>query len=452
VARDPNASTDWVREAKDSYRHLFSELDVLLRALDRFLLDTASGEDAVGKNFKRELSIVRDVSLRVLGILETVIPEDKKNAYWFRKYAESKLLTEKERKALRDEFYRQDTQEKSLYLLYDSFINLKGVINDLLRNQVITHSGFLNLSDIICKEIRDNLYFNPFNEAINPEFDLIENKSISDIVKGLKEKDIKKTASVVFLELFRLLRYLRHIDISSSRSIPIHCSLLILNLLKTEVESFRLYMERLSAKLNDHTLSQVLQSLSYQFAMESKRVYRQELRDILQKKSPQQIRGKIENSHGILKNLVEQSVIQVAQIWRPQIKGEEIFPSFTTKLEQSLSLRQDIYVLERLISLYEDSLASGKDGSISEGLKNYMSYFESYTFRLLRHDDYEEFLSFFEWFLGGKTDDTQIIIDRCKHFRIYLQTTLGHINNRAELLGKPLDRVKAEQTIRQYIK
>lgn len=445
-----NTSADWLKEAKDSHRVLFSELDVLLRALDRFLLDAVSGEGVVGKNFKRELSIVRDVSLRVLSILETVIPEGKKNAYWFRKYAESKLLTEKERRNLREDFYKQDTPEKSLYLLYDSFISLKGVINDLLRNQVITHSGFVNLSDIISKEIRDNLYFNPFNEAINPEFDVIDNKSISNIVKGLKEKDVKKTASVVFLGLFRLLRYLRHIDISSSRSIPLHCSLVILNLIEGEIESFRLYIERLSTKLKE--LNQVLQSLSYQFAMESKRVYKQELRDILQKKSPHQIKGKIENSHGILKNLVEQSVIQVAQIWRPDIKGEEIFPSFITRLEQSLSLRHGIYVLERLISMYEGALASGKDGLIHEALKNYMSYFESYTFRLLRHDDYEEFLSFFDWFLSNKTDDTQNTIERCKHFRIYLQTTLGHINNRSELLDKPLDRAKAEETIRQYIK
>ena len=53
-----------------------------------------SKEDLTNRNFYDELTAVRDVIFRVLGILEVIIPESKKNAYWFQKFTESKLLTD----------------------------------------------------------------------------------------------------------------------------------------------------------------------------------------------------------------------------------------------------------------------------------------------------------------------------------------------------------------------
>ena len=66
---------DWVAQSQKANPLLFSELDVLLRALDRFFGAeslTASSEDLTAKNFYDELVTVRDVILRILGILEVV--------------------------------------------------------------------------------------------------------------------------------------------------------------------------------------------------------------------------------------------------------------------------------------------------------------------------------------------------------------------------------------------
>ena len=72
---------DWVSQSKKDNPGLFSELDMLLRALDRyFSLENlpASTEDIAVRNFYEELVIARDTILRVLGILEAVIPENKR--------------------------------------------------------------------------------------------------------------------------------------------------------------------------------------------------------------------------------------------------------------------------------------------------------------------------------------------------------------------------------------
>lgn len=451
---------DWVSDSKKVNHILFSELDVLLRALDRFFNIenlTISHEDLGGKNFYDELITVRDAILRVLGILEVVIPESRKNAYWFQKFTETKYFTDQKRDAFRQDLYLQDTPEKSLYLLYDSFINLKGVITDLIRTGTISYTGFLNIGRLVSKEIRENVYFNPFKKNVNPEFDNISNVEISDIVRNIEEKEIKKPLSIIYLYLFRFIRFMNFIDVTTQRSISLNSSLIILILLRAEINTFRSYIEKATKKIKEPGMEMLLKSLSYQFSMETRRVYIQELKDIHRKKASAHFRGKIENSHGILKNLTEQSIVQLSQFFKPGITGEQIFESFVTKLEQSLRLREDIFVLHKFVTILEEKAGAPTERlKIFTSLKNYMLYFESFTFRLLRHDDYEEFVLFFNQMKSASQDTIKgpgfhKLLERILHFKIYLETTLRHIANRSELNERTIDMERVEALIRQYI-
>ncbi|MGC2063006.1 MAG: hypothetical protein WA610_08505 [Thermodesulfovibrionales bacterium] len=450
----------WVANSKKTNGLLFGELDLLLRALDRFFTIenlTASNDELTTRNFYDELTTVRDVILRVLGILEVVIPESKKNAYWFQKFAETKYLTARDRDSFRENLYKQDNPEKGLYLLYDSFINLKGVLADILRSGTISYMGFTNIGHMIDKEIRENRYFNPFAKDINPEFDVISNAEISEIVKGLNDRDYKKHISIIFLYLFRFLRYLGFIDVAAQRTISLHTSLIILILLRSEINTFHVYVEKAIRKIGEQALSDLLQALSYQFSMESRRVFQQELRDIHRQKATPHFRGRIENSHGILKNLTEQSIVQLADYFKPGARGEELFVSYLTKVQQSMRLREDIVVLHRFVVLIETRAGRPAERVRAfESLKNYMVYFESFTFRLLRHDDYEEFARFFsdmhavrQETLSG--EGSRKVTDKISYFKIYLETTLRHIENRSELSGKNVDMERVENLLGQYL-
>jgi hypothetical protein len=149
---EKNRMQDWVSQAKKDNPALFSELDVLLRALDRYFNPEnlpSSTEDLTTRNFYGELVVARDTILRVLGILETAIPENRKNAYWLRKFAETSYLSERKVDASREYLYRQDTPEKGLYLLYDSFLNMKGLITDISRAGHISFMGFTNVGNLM---------------------------------------------------------------------------------------------------------------------------------------------------------------------------------------------------------------------------------------------------------------------------------------------------------------
>jgi hypothetical protein len=452
-------SQSWVLQSRKEHPKRFSEFDVLLRALDRFfnmgnLL--LFNEDITAHNFHEELLIARDTLLRVLGTLEVIIPESRKSAYWFQKFAETKYLTEGRIDAFRQDLYRQDTPEKGIYLLYDSLINIKGLLTDIVRSGHISHLSFMNAGSLISKEIRENVHFNPFRKNVSPEFDKINNPAISGIIRSIADREEKKHISIICILLFRFLRIMEFIELSTSLTMSLNSSLTLLILLRAEINTFRSQIEKVEKKLKRKELSALLDSISYQFSMETRRVYQQELKDIHRKKPLVRFRGMIENSRGILKNLTEHSVIQLAQHYQPDIRGEEVFASFIDKHEQSVRLREDISVLNSLVSLFcskADDPAAGP--GIFESLRNYMLYFENFTFRLLRYDDYEEFASFFHdlGVINKEMVEQHFFqkLDSVNHFRIFLETTLRHIGNRSELIDKPVDEAKIEKMTAQYL-
>lgn len=448
---------DWVSVSKKKNRDLFSELDVLLRALDRFFnIENLPipRDDIAGRNFFHEISAARDTILRIIGLLEVIIPDDKRNIYWFQKFAQTKFLTDKKRDALREELYKQDVPEKSLLLLYDSLINLKGIITDILKTEFIPYLTYTNIGGVVEKEVRENAYFNPFKKDLNPDFDVIDNREISRIVKGIRRQEIKKYVSVLMLYLFRFLRFLRYAD-TSNRFGSLNPSLLIILLMRSEIETFRGYINKASGDISDKGLTMLTGSISYQFSMESKRVFLQELRDIFRDRSSQYLKGKIENSHGILKNLAEHGVVQIAQFFDPEIKGNEVFESFVTRLEQSLKLREDLYILHRFLTLMENA-AIEERLHIFDAMRNFMLYFQSFTFRLLRYEDYEEFVSFFDKVLVFKKDDitakgSDKVLDRIRHFRVFIETCLRQLSNRSELADRPIDMKRVENSLNQYL-
>jgi len=446
---------NWVSSIKKKNKDVFSELDVLLRGLDRFFnVDNLplSKENVANRNFFDELSAGKDTMLRIVGLLETIIPEGKKNIYWFQKFAHSKFLNDKKRDALREELYKQDVPEKSLFLLYDTFINLKGIISDILKTEHIPYLTFTNIGQIVGREIRENTFFNPFKQDLHPDFDVIENREVSRVVKDIKDPEVKKYSSMVLLYLFRFLRYLRYAD-TSSRFGSLNSSLLIILLLRSEFTVFLAYLDKAMRKVKDDEFRTFLKVISYQFSMESKRVFLQELKEVFRNKSPQYLKGKIENSHGILKNLAEQSIVQLVHFFNPEVKGNEIFDTFVTKLEQSLRLREDVLILNRFLALMEE----GRDERrlhVFDSMRNFMLYFQSFTFKLLRYDDYEEFVSFFNKALAFNREDVKgfdKMLDKFRQFRIFTETCLRQFSSRAELSDLPVDMKRVENSLNQYL-
>ena len=451
---------DWVSASWSVNEELFSEVDVLLRALDRFFSSEnirPVQEELATANFSEDLITVRDTILRLLGILEVIIPDSRKNAYWFQKFAEAKLLSAAKRDELRENLYRQDNQAKALYLLYDTCINLKGIVSDVLQTGSISYVSFMNIGRLIGKEIRENRFFNPFRRAVIPEYDFIRSPKISEIVKAVRTKEFKKEVSLIYIYLFRLLRFLSFVDIETQREVSLNASLMILFLVKSEINIFLALLDKTVKTVADKVFAELLGSVAYQFSMESRRIFSQELTDIYRLRSSSHFRGKLENSYGTLRNMTEQSAVQLTQFLSPEVGGETIFPDFVPRLHHSLRLLEDLLVLNKFTALVEKSAGNVEQRTAAfESLRNYMVYFEGSTFRLLRYGDYEEFAAFFHE-IASLPEDVAAgpgfyrALERIKRFRVFLQLTLKNIENRVELSGRAIDNERVETMIGQYL-
>ena len=460
--RDKKTDLYWISQARDTKKELLFELDTLLKGLDRYFysenLSFSQDRDSINLNYYNQLCISKDVILRVIWVLETIMPENRRNLYWFQKFAESRLLDDHERDRYREALLKQDNPEESFFLLYDSIVQLKGLVSDLLKSSYIPYISFLNFGRIITKEVRNNVYFNPFKKMFNALFDGIDNPVITKIIRGIEDRELRKEISVFFLYLFRFLRHLRYVGVASRRgtSLSLSASILILILIRSEMNFFRNYIEAI--EVEDEDLNFIIKSISYQLTIESKRAYMQELKDVFEKSDPELLRGKIENCHGILKNLFEQGIVQIVQHFSPNLRAEDIFESFSTKLMQSLKLREDIATLQFMVAKI---LSSPPDmewrRKLFASLNNYIQYFESFTMGMLRYDDYEVFVKFFEEislfdeFSVLEEKKTEHLFRKLDHFKIFLETTMHHLNNRTELTERPLEEDKITFLASQYL-
>ena len=100
--------------------------------------------------------------------------------------------------------------------------------------------------------------------------------------------------------------------------------------------------------------------------LELKKVINTELLDISVSRQADSIRARVENSHGILKDCFQQSVVQLAQAFDPEVDGSDIFPDFTAKLEQSVRCATGLARLIKALREFQSAPRRGR-GRSDEG-------------------------------------------------------------------------------------
>ena len=112
---------------------------------------------------------------------------------------------------------------------------------------------------------------------------------------------------------------------------PLRDTILLFALITSETRLLLSYVERRVLRGTDPTLPlyQVYDSFVYCIPLELKKVVNTELSDISVTRQAESVRTRVENSHGILKDCFQQSIVQLAQAFDPEVDGGRIFPDFT---------------------------------------------------------------------------------------------------------------------------
>lgn len=456
---------------------LLFELEMLLKAIERFLninnhpLSTSG--PASTKSFSSEVKILKTGLERIMIIMRNLL-EDDSNILHFQKYIENKISRDSARDKLIFESMEQKDPRSSLFLLMINLMSLYEVIKFISEMPRCDYLLFNNLGHITIRLISTNLFFDPIKlPTFSSLYDRISNPKILQIVKKVKSESEKKVVSVIFLAFFRFLKYLKFVNAEETDEVKLKFNLLIFSLLMSELREVINYIDmevtkELKKGKNSDVLIPFLKGIKFQLELESKKVYESVLKDFVSFSNMGVLRASVDTARGILTNNFQQVIVSLAKFLSPDIEGKEIFVDFVSKLENSMRLREDLWIYRELLYYAEFCLkADEKDENyrppknVVQMIMDFMLYFQSLSFTLLRYADLEPFEEFSRYIFNlyedyvDKKEIEEIKINELKErihtFRIYVETTLSHVNNRAELRDVPFHPEGAKELLEQFI-
>ncbi|MBC7910697.1 MAG: hypothetical protein H7Y30_09370 [Pyrinomonadaceae bacterium] len=240
---------------------------------------------------------------------------------------------------------------------------------------------------------------------------------------------------IIFSDLSRLLEKLRMVETSLRRDHPLKQTLPLFCLVYEEARSLLDFIETRALRTEglDEAIFDALDGTNYAIAMELRKVFSHELIGLSSLRQSPPIYAKVENAHGLLRNCFQQSIVALAQLFDPALDGARLFSAFQTKLDQSMSLRSDLWTLLQLTRRAEKERERHPISRVLERLNT----FRDGSLRYLMYKDWEACERFIEEVAAarGAVEVTPVL----HRFGAYLETLHGQVNMRAVLADYPFD-------------
>lgn len=425
--------TEWMESLSEIGRteYLF-ELEMWLKCFERYFrvrnqpMSTDSERTLVIRSFYEEVGLVSHAIQRVNQLCMYLSSEDQVNQERFDKYVENYLRKDDIVDPYVGRLLRRKSPQAGLTLLRESFEDLQLVLTDLTKLSRIPYQTFQSIGRLIYREIRRNDYLGlMIDKKFKAQYDRISNEAIGELLYRVGERQTRRLVAKIFLELFRLLHYLEYADPRKRERGELRTTILIFTLVASEtrnlLEQLRVEMRRAGLRPD---LGETIERFIYVIPLELRKVLDTELTDISSFKQADSIYISIENSHGILRDCFQQSVIQLAQVFDPEIEGREVFGEYANRLEQSLALKGDLSKLVVIV----DRFNKNQDVQLARSVKQSVALFHH---RCLRHLMYRDWASF-EMFSGeiAHCDSISGLKQITHRFEAYLRTLLREISKR----------------------
>ncbi len=415
------------------------ELEMWLRSFERFFrigaqpLSERETRALALRNWSEELRLVDNALVRVMQLTGAILSEEHADLSRFDRYVESSLGDEGLDPYI-EKLVRHTTPEAALTLLRESFGDLHLLLLDLVKLSRLPYSTFQAVGKIVYREVRrSDLVAMVIDKKFKPVHDRIRNRAVSRVIRGIADPLERRQAAKVFLELFRLLHYLEYTDPARLPEEDLRDTILPFALVVSETRLLLSYIERRVLKGRDTALPlyQVYDSFVYCLPLELKKVVNTELTDISVTRQAESVRTRVENSHGILKDCFQQSVVQLAQALDPSIDGGRIFPDFTARREQSVRLRDGLVTVINALRQFQEA----RDEAAAARTKERISEFYDHHIKYLMYRDWSGFELFYIEIL--KCTSLTALQQIAHRFETFLVTLLREVQKRSILQGAP---------------
>lgn len=386
------------------------------------------------RDYSEELKAVSDVIFRISQICTGILSEEQVSYSSFAKYIENSLKDTYRSDSSFRKLQKKRYPDRDISSLMESLLDIRTINQELSRLGRIPYLCFTSIGRMIHREIHKGAFSEYFLEKkFVALFDAVESPSIHRVVRSIEVPHYRGVLASIFLELFRVLRYLEHVAQQMQDAHALKRSLLIFSLVHSEVRLLIQFMEKEFIKNHpDPHFVQLIESITYSLSMELKKVIQKELIGAASLQQYELIFTKVQNSQGILTNALKQVVFSLAQYIHPQLKGEEVFPDYVTRLEESLKLRSDVSELHDYVKHFR------REGELSElsAMVRKLDWFRSRSMRYLMYKDWGDLESFYQEVCACKSSgNLNFSLHRLETF---LATLYKEVNKRAILQDHPL--------------
>ena len=385
---------EWVRQihARGGIESLFA-LETWLRGLRSFFnlehlpLNESGTGGLLNRSFASEIRIVR----KALQVCETfacsVLNADAGGEI------DNTLDVRVRRGAVEDSSAgaaMQSTPSESVCHLLE-FLNDFRITIDSLKS--VSLQLFMSLGRSFNRELTICRYVDMLiSRRFRPQYDAVDNRSLTTALRRIPAEPIRRNTALVFLYLFRFLRYLQLIQADLNRDCPLKQSLVIYSLLHEETAALAELLKTRLLRYNEtgEALRNAAEFTAYSIKLESQRVQTRELAEVSREADPGIVYSRIENSHGLLRNCFQSCILTLIQSVDKSLVHSVLFPPRTGQLAAAEKLRQDLWELRRWLM---DVLGS-KEPLDSNRIIERIGVFKEASLRSLMYRDWAEFESF----------------------------------------------------------
>ena len=368
--------------------------------------------------------------LRVGQLCSILLPRDRVDEAQFKRYVESFVREAESADPYFERLLRDARPEAGLLVLRGTLEDVRLLVAEAMRAQKTPLQIFESVGRIFSRELRRNPPLAALlDKKFKPIFDRVASAEIAGLIRAVEDSNERTPVARVFLELFRMLKYLDFADPDGLQDDRLKTAACVFSLVIAEARLLISYIEKkaLVALPHGSAVRDSCDSIAYCMPIDINKVVRVELADLSSAGSSENVRARIENAHGILKDCFQQSVVQLAAALDPGLTGVGVFNDFVTKKERSLGLKR---ALETLLRTARDFYARGDEvtaGALREGTAK----FYDRQLRHLMYRDWSAFEQFFDEIL--KCNSLPALKPITHRYETFLQTLLREVEKRAVL-------------------
>lgn len=427
----------WIEkvEKENTLLNLF-ELKLWLEATEYFFsseyLDSSyfSFQAPNMRNYSFHLSVFVKIINKILKQLKELDFKKDKNLLNFEEFIVDKIL-EKAGSTTYPSLTDLNRPESWFYSFRIFLQNIKGISNELLKNDSISPKSFDSVKKLYHRELLGNsILISLLNGKFIPQIDKIFQKDIADIISKIKDKDLKKYIGILYILSFRTLKINNFIELNLKKSRDTGIVIPLILAQKRNVEYINKFyhskLKKIFEKDNDYKSNiDNIENIFNSFMLEYKKIFDKELLLYFEKEEEKSNRRTIlVNIVNISYMAIRELIENISKLFKPEFEGSTIFENYLSRKSRVENIKKKLVNLHTKINDY----LTGKGTVTPSDIFFELNLFIETDLNFMLYKDWNEFLNHYNNL--QKTDFTPEFKHNLNTFHSFITQILKEIVNR----------------------